>query len=121
MQVPFRYEEGGEVKLELVKVRVCASCSEKLFHHQVKEMQRREGESAAAATVEASRGTGGSQPSSKPSSKRSNKHRDADTDADADTDTDTDADADTDAGSSGDNGRDRSSGKKRKVEVSASL
>ena len=30
-EVPFRYKEQGEVKTELVKVRVCLSCAEKLI------------------------------------------------------------------------------------------
>ena len=30
-EVPFRYKEQGEVKMELVKVRVCHSCAEKLI------------------------------------------------------------------------------------------
>ena len=30
-EVPFKYKEKGESKLELVKVRVCGSCSTKLL------------------------------------------------------------------------------------------
>jgi protein FRA10AC1 len=35
LQVPFQYSEGGETKLELVKVRLCPSCAEKLFFHSI--------------------------------------------------------------------------------------
>jgi protein FRA10AC1 len=38
--VPFRYEEHGEVKNELVKVRVCTDCARKLFYKKTKEVQR---------------------------------------------------------------------------------
>lgn len=37
--MPFQYKEGDEIKLELVKVRVCQECSEKLYHYKVREMK----------------------------------------------------------------------------------
>lgn len=39
-EVPFRYEEHGQRKLELVKVRVCPKCARKLFHEKIQQIQR---------------------------------------------------------------------------------
>lgn len=33
-EVPFHYQEHGQNKLELVKVRLCRDCGEKLLHYQ---------------------------------------------------------------------------------------
>ena len=39
-EVPFRYQEQGETKAELVKVRVCVGCAKKLFYDKIKELLR---------------------------------------------------------------------------------
>ena len=39
-EVPFRYKEQGQVKEELVKVRLCPPCAEKLYYNKLQEEQR---------------------------------------------------------------------------------
>jgi protein FRA10AC1 len=39
-EVPFKYEEHGERKHELVKVRVCLDCARKLFHDKLQRLER---------------------------------------------------------------------------------
>lgn len=41
-EVPFRYVENNIAKVELVKVRVCKSCSEKLFYKKLEKKRQRE-------------------------------------------------------------------------------
>lgn len=74
------------MKLELVKVRLCPSCSEKLFHYKVKEMRRKEAKEVKAIPAGGRSGDGGN----------ASRSRDVDSDRT--------------------NDRDRGSGKKRKVE-----
>lgn len=38
-EVPFRYKENGEIKSELVKVRVCVDCARKLFFKKLKSLE----------------------------------------------------------------------------------
>ena len=39
-EIPFAYEEHGEHKHELVKVRVCLECARKLFHDKLRRLER---------------------------------------------------------------------------------
>jgi len=40
-EVPFRYKEDSVDKLELVKVRVCFECAQKLFHKKIESMKKK--------------------------------------------------------------------------------
>lgn len=55
-ELPFQYIEHGEEKLELVKVRVCGACSEKLLRHKQatkqKSSKRKAGESKSGESAE---------------------------------------------------------------------
>lgn len=46
-EVPFLYEEKGEVKLELVKVKLCTSCSAKFVLYKEKDRKRKSGSSSS--------------------------------------------------------------------------
>lgn len=38
-ELPFKYHEQGDLKVELVKVRLCRTCAPKIFHSQLKKSQ----------------------------------------------------------------------------------
>lgn len=49
--MPFQYSENGESKLELVKVRLCLDCAEKLFFHSINS-KRGQGAGAVKSKTE---------------------------------------------------------------------
>lgn len=65
LQVPFQYQEGDEMKLELVKVRLCPSCAEKLFYRSIQargkgKEQRQQGKQPQQKGEEEEAGKGNS-------------------------------------------------------------
>lgn len=52
-EVPFRYQEKGESKTALVKVRLCGPCATKMFYQQVNKEAPSSGRGGAAAAASA--------------------------------------------------------------------
>lgn len=48
-EVPFSYEEKGETKLELVKVKLCAPCTEKFLQYKEKDRKRKNDSSSSSS------------------------------------------------------------------------
>jgi len=55
-ELNFKYKEAGEVKNELVKVRVCLPCARRLFHRKIVELRKASGTSKEAAEQQVLRG-----------------------------------------------------------------
>ncbi|CAM9882498.1 unnamed protein product, partial [Scytosiphon promiscuus] len=51
-ELNFKYKEAGEIKNELVKVRVCPQCARKLFRKKIEALQRQRQAEARRAEAE---------------------------------------------------------------------